>query len=529
MKPQSSNNCPCFLSVFAGKAKMPTPIHLIILLLTGFAISESITIAAEQNPFFQVAQTQNQVAIAKMLEQNKPVPLGGEAWGESPQYALTQEQLRLLKKVYSLNSNTVRRNALRQLSGSSRANSLMMGMNSYWTPAFDNLQLRAPGHSSIHGHRGAAWRPTDAYQSVTMYDMYGGTYSGEYIVSGPTDSMYPDAIFPEYGGSSTEPKRFIEFSDFINSEDSDNYGAQIYHDSLDGEPVEVDGEILYVYFGQCPHAVTPLHLWLTPYYAGSSVHRGWNAESYNISRTGVMFGGHFDLGRNSAFGMVIGYSDPVLTQYHARYTANDYHIGFYGGTYINSIYELKGYLGFGFQEYTTRRTADFTGENLLVSGRTAGSNFAMSFELARPLDDECGGLWRPYLALDLNNVHQDGYREYGDALAFQYDDASLTKTFFRLGVNREINQNHWKVRSGLAYSTQIGGQSAPESFERLAGTTYGFTEYGTDTARNFLHGNVELEYFLNCRRTTSLFSDYNVQASRRATDYLVAIGFRWQM
>ena len=467
MKPQSPNNCPCFLSVFAKKAKMflfiPT---FIILLLLGFAMLEP-------------------KAVAQSIQ-----------------------------------------------SGGSRANSLMMGVNPYWTPAFNHLQIRAPKHSSFRSiqiNRGSAWRPTHAYPSVTMYEMY-GSYPGEYMISDSMypamspDSKYPDAVFPEYGGSQEEQKRFIEFGDFINPEDFDNFGAQIHHE---GEPVEVDGDLLYVYFGQCPHAMTPLRLWLTPYYAGSDVRGGGNAGSYNISQTGVMFGGHMDFGRHSAFGMVIGYSDPVLTQYQARYTANDYHIGFYGGTYVQCKYELKGYLGFGFQDYTTRRTTGLAGVN--QSGRTAGSNFAMSFELARPLDDERGGLWRPYLALDLNNVQQDAYREFGNASAFQYDDASLTKTFFRLGVNREINRNHWKIRSGMAYSTQLGGQSTPESYERRTATSQWYTQYGTDTGRDFIHGNVGLEYFLNCRRTTSLFSDYSIQASRRATDYLVTLGFRWLM
>jgi len=456
MKPQSPNNCPCFLSVFAKKAKMlPFTPFLILLFLIGFAISEPKAMAQ---------------------------------------------------------------------SGGSRANSLMTGVNPYWSPAFDNLQLRAPKHSSFRGNRGSAWCPTHAYQSVTMYDMY-GSISGEYMIS---DSLYPDTVVPEYGDSTTEPKRFIEFSDFINSDDLDNTGAQIHY-NYNGDPVEVDGEILYEYFGQCPHAMAPLRLWLTPYYAGTDVRSDWNSKSYSISQTGMMFGGHMDLGRHSAFGMVIGYSDPVLTQYQARYTANDYHIGFYGGTYINCTYELKGYLGFGFQEYTSRRTADLAGTNPSVNGRTAGSNFAMSFEFARPLDDEQGGLWRPYLALDLNNVHQDGYREYGNAFAFQYDDASLTKTFFRLGVNREINRNHWKVRAGMAYSTQLGGQNIPASYERRVATPQWYTQYGADTGRDFIHGNVGLEYYLNCRRTTSLYSDYNVQASRRATDYLVTLGFRWLM
>ena len=523
MKPQNSNNCPRNLSISAKKAKMPllTPI-VILLLLAGFARFESKTLAAGKNPLAKAAQTQNQAAVADMLEKNKPATVDWDAWKNPqehpPRFALTKEQLQLFEKIYSLNTKAASTNALRQLSGSSRANSLMIGMNSYWTPAFDNLQLRAPGHSSARLNRGSAWRPTHAYPSVTMYEMYG---PGEYMVS---ESLSPDSVYPQYHNSTDEPKRFIDFNDFIDSGDFGESGAQIYYD---GEPVEVDGETLYVYFGQCPRAMEPVHLWFTPYYLGSNVRGDWNSDPYNISRTGVMFGGHINLGRHSAFGMVIGYSDPVLTQYHARYTANDYHIGFYGGTYINCMYELKGYLGFGFQEYTTRRTADFTGVNQSVAGRTAGSNFAMSFEFARPLDDGSGGLWRPYLALDLNNVHQDGYREYGDAFALQYGDASLTKTFFRLGVNREINRGHWKVRGGLGYSTQLGGQSAPASFERLAGTSWGITEYGVDTARDFVHGNVGLEYFLNCRRTTSLFSDYNVRASRRETDYFVTVGLKW--
>ena len=506
------------MSVFVKKAKMLLISLFILVFLSGFAR----LIAADNpgNPLAKAATTQNQASLAQMLEQNKPSDMAFTQ--NPPRIALTKEQLQLVKKVYSISSNSARQNALRQLSGSSRANSLMIGMNSYWTPAFDNMKLRAPQTSSIRVNRGSAWHPSHTYQSVTMYEM-NGHFPSDYIVSG---SMYPEyENESEYGNSTSEPKRFIDFNDFI---DSDNTGAfNSRQNFYEGEPVEVEGEILYEYFGQCPHTIEPLHLWANPYYSGSNVGNDWNSDSYNISRTGVMFGGHANLGHHSALGVVIGYSDPVLTQYHARYTANDFHIGFYGGTYIQHTYELKGYLGFGFQDYTTRRTADFTGADQSVAGRTAGSNFAMSFEFARPFADECCGLWKPYLALDLNSVHQDGYTEYGDAFAFQYNDASLTKTFFRLGMNREIHRGDWKVRGGLAYSTQLGGKSAPESSERLAGTTYGITEYGVSTARDFIHGNVGLEYFLNQCRTTSLFSDYNVRTSKRETDYFVTLGLQW--
>jgi len=558
MKPRNSNNCPNDLSVFENKTKALSTRIVIILLLAVFARCESLTAAVAElpvrheqntvNPLSKAASTHNQAALAQVLDKNKPADADLEAWNNNlnlisqnsfnpatqpvPRFALTEGQLQLLKELYSPKTDAARRKALNQLSGSSRANSLMIGMNSYWAPAFDRLQLRGPQSSSNHGNRGGAWRPTQSYQPLTMYEMY-GSGPGEYIVS---ESMFPGSmyhdmypVYPMYEGSPAEQKRFIEFSDFL---DSGNTGVFHSHGVFyDGEPVEVDGAILYEYFGQCPRRspqLEPIQFWFNPYYSGLNVGGDWNADAYNISRTGVMLGGHMNVGRNSAMGVVFGYSDPVLSQNYARYTANDYHFGIYGGTYINEIYELKGYLGVGFQEYTTRRTADFGS----VAGRTAGHNFAMSVEFARPLDDACGGFWKPYLALDLNRVHQDGYREYlenGYDFSFRYDDASLMKTFFRLGVNREINRKHWKVRAGLAFSTLMGGESTPESVARWGGTSERFTEYGVDTAKDFIHGNVGLEYFLNCRRTTSLFSDYNVQASQRATDYFVSLGFRWMM
>ena len=482
----------------------------------------------------QTALSQNQVAVAEMLNTNKPADSAMDLWNKnqllasqnlfvenSPQFKLTQGQLRLLEKYYQLNTDSARSAALRELSGSSRANSIMMGMNPYWNSAFDNLKLRAPNVSARSSRGSSTWRPSQVYESAVMYDMNGSAPS-EYVVPG---SMYVENDF-----SAPEPEHYIEIDEYLDSSPMDDSG--VYGNSpplfFDGEPVEVEGEVLYEYFGQCPHRMEPIHFWVNPYYSGKNVTGDRNSDSYNISGMGVQFGGHVNLGRHSAFGVVIGYSDPVLTQHHARFTANDYHIGFYGGTLINHTYEFKGYLGFGFQDYTSSRTAIFPGVNQRVTGRTSGENFAMSFELARPIYQR-GGLWRPYIALDVNDVQQDGYTEYGDAIALQYADASLTKTYFRLGANREIYRGNWKIRAGMAYSTQLGGKSAPESFEQLAGTSWGVTEYGVDTARDFIHGNVGLEYYLNRCRTTSLYSDYNVHASKRETDYIVSFGFKWLM
>lgn len=462
------------------------------------------------NPLSRSARSDNQRNTAAYLERVQSEPL-------------TLNQQRVVDSVYALESETQIRSALSEISGGgARSNTLMMGVVSPWNIVFHRIKIKGPDQ----GYGGSPWRRTTLYQS-------------------PYRSVAPGEILEETKISPEEEDLGGFYSPSPNPYFSGNHGfesGEIYYEGPvsspytrygDGnaDPVEVQEIVLLQYFGQCP-TIRKINFWVNPYYNSMDVGGDGNSPSYVICRTGVLFGGHQQLGKHSVFGIVIGYSDPELSQYHARATANDYHIGFYGGTLIKHKYELKGYIGFGHQEYTMRRDVQFDGFSDVVRGRTQGENFAMSFQLTRPLHAMYfGGFWRPHIAIDVHNVNQDGFTESGDSAAFQYNDASLTKTYFRIGVDREIRRCCWTYRAGLSYSSQWGGKSAPESSGQFVGVGQvpGLVGVGANTARDYITGNFGLERTLNRSGSSSLFFDYNVHASEKETDQTIALGFRWMM
>ena len=480
------------------------------------------------------AASQNQLATAKYLDEVRINPLH-------------QEKRKLLDAVFQLRTPEEVSGALKQVSGNFRANSLMIGITSPWTTTFDRMNLREPDYLS----RPSVRRHTEVYRPMQyQHPMYHGSsmiYQGGLIQNGFIEGEIIDGQFFEgeiFEGEIIEGEIFDEsqgiYRQFVDPNDFDEFptppgrsGMNQRLPSLyfeDDDIYEIGSDSLYQYMGQCP-SNEYIHFWVNPYYNGVDARDDGNSSKYNISRTGFLLGGQRNIGKHSAFGITLGYSDPVLSQDNARVTANDYHIGVYGGTYIKHIYEFKGYMGYGRQEYQTRRNIRFGGYDETVHGQTNGDSFAMSLQFARPFRSYAGALWKPLVAIDINNSDQDAFSEYGSEAAYHFNHASLTKTFFRFGATREKDHGFWRSRLGLSYSAQIGGDDTPDSISSfvVGPNVPGMTEYGVDLGRNFFNASVGLEYFLNRSRTASIFGGYDAHISHRASDQTASLGFRWMM
>ncbi|MGL6193324.1 MAG: autotransporter outer membrane beta-barrel domain-containing protein [Thermoguttaceae bacterium] len=534
----------------AAKLKVPrSPILIFALLL---AVVNTTNVFGAQ-PLANSARTANQREIAKYIDR-------------ASSGALTENQKVFFNELYAMNPADVS-GALNQASGSARANSLMIGMSSPWTQAFDRLQLRAPDARTSHGmpgiRRGGMFSShtgsSNFENEIALASYMNGEYvEGEYIVGEYVDGEYTydqilngeliqgeiigNAQFFDSSFSGETTSEYVDPNDFEQLTPQSNVskaGVNRKLPALTQDEVEVRQVGYYQYRGQCGAAscggMSPLTLWATPYYNTADVSSDGNSAKYGISRTGFSIGGHKAIGKHGAFGFMLGYSAPELSQVNNRITANDYTFGFYGGTLIAHKYEFKGYLGWGTQDYTTSRWVNYGNYSEYVRGRTSGGTFAGSFQLAKPIYGygllTRGGVWRPMVAIDINGMHQDRFTESGDSIAYNYDKATLDKSFFRIGLDREIEFNYLKVRAGIAYSTQLGGDSAPQSVERLIGQTGDgrITEYGVNIGRDFFNANVGMEYYLNSCRTKSIFGGYSVSSSSRDTDQTSSIGIRWMM
>ncbi|MDR0703655.1 MAG: autotransporter outer membrane beta-barrel domain-containing protein, partial [Planctomycetaceae bacterium] len=136
-----------------------------------------------------------------------------------------------------------------------------------------------------------------------------------------------------------------------------------------------------------------------------------NSDSYNISRSGFMVGGEWNLTPYSAIGAIAAYANSNLKQVGDKMESDDYVLGTYFVCAPFNEFEFKTYIGLGFQEYDMDRYVRNT--NIVydsVTGakgiferylsNTKGNTFNLSLELSRPLMLHPTFILRPTLGFD---------------------------------------------------------------------------------------------------------------------------------
>ena len=110
--------------------------------------------------------------------------------------------------------------------------------------------------------------------------------------------------------------------------------------------------------------------WFDGYYRNVNAQSDGNADSYDEHRGGVMVGIDQQLDGRNLFGVTFGYGNPIAKNRHGRIEADDYTFGLYGKSRIAQCLWMNTYLGFGLQEYESRRdvySADYSGLPFFVT------------------------------------------------------------------------------------------------------------------------------------------------------------------
>ncbi|MDR0608800.1 MAG: autotransporter domain-containing protein [Planctomycetaceae bacterium] len=274
-----------------------------------------------------------------------------------------------------------------------------------------------------------------------------------------------------------------------------------------------------------------------------------NSDSYNISRSGFMVGGEWNLTSYSAIGAIAAYAKSNLKQVGDKMESDDYVLGTYFVCAPFNEFEFKTYIGLGFQEYDMDRYVrnanivydSVTGDKGIFEryvSNTKGNTFNLSFELSRPLMLHSTFILRPTLGFDLQYLWQNAFTDrnyslisdsYGDyRYGLRYNRMSMNRSILRAGFSSETTGLRGGIRLRAFYNTNLAGENVPVSEVAFVETGNVFRIQGVDLGKNFLSLGVGANYWLDGEKTSSLFIDYDANlynTNKRVDVHTFSIGF----
>ena len=258
----------------------------------------------------------------------------------------------------------------------------------------------------------------------------------------------------------------------------------------------------------------------------------FRSRSYGISRTGFLLGGE-ERSDDCVFGMLGGYSQARLYSHGDQFKADDTQFGFYAGTKICNSVDMKLHIGYGHQEYDSRRFLRSplligTGDAERIDGRFGGDSMSMSLEFAVPYDWTLCRL-KPLFAIDSDLTWQYGYGEVGDTgCEWGFSRNFFDRTFTRIGLEGQIGSvktyTPMTLTGRINYSRQVGGNPYPVvrgAF--LADSSTPMRIYGLNPGKDFINFGVGFRWNFDTSR--SFYGDYDLTTSKRSTGHFASLGY----
>ena len=273
------------------------------------------------------------------------------------------------------------------------------------------------------------------------------------------------------------------------------------------------------------------NLWFTPTYQGVVVRSDSNAHGFKIERGGYQLGWDKRVAQNASVGLMLGYSSPTLHQNKDIVEASDFQVGLYGGAMVGYFIEVKGYIGFGHQNYKSSRTVDLRAIDLTTQTGYAtfdGDTFNFSLEVARPLFLGFAVL-RPTLGLDSEHAFRYGFEESGDSVAMSFDRSSISRTRARFAFALETCTLERAIFSGrLGYSALLGGHDYAKTTAQFVGAYAApQTIRSVAVGSSYFDAGVGCRVFLNQSKTLSLLGDYDASVANRWAEHRGVVGFQF--
>ena len=204
-----------------------------------------------------------------------------------------------------------------------------------------------------------------------------------------------------------------------------------------------------------------------------------NAHGFTINRPGFALGLDYALSLQAVIGANFQYTKPRLGQETGSIRADNYEFGLYGLTSFEPGFDLKAYLGYSQQNYDLRRTVNLPASPHFanafyeqLSGSTRGEALSASLELTRNIEWRDNIRLMPLAAFDYEKATMRGIEESDGQAALIYDDASMERLMFRVGLDSEIAfQNGFYLKPKAQLGLRLNDQKHPAVGVKFAKAT----------------------------------------------------------
>jgi hypothetical protein len=264
-----------------------------------------------------------------------------------------------------------------------------------------------------------------------------------------------------------------------------------------------------------------------------------NAFKYSFDRNGVIVGMEWNLTPSSVWGYTASAGYGTLRELSDKTRSSDYNMGLYMVAAPYEQFELKTFIGFGFQQYQNDRylknaevhishREGLFGLDDHYASETDGYSFNYALELARPFTVSPNFAVRPVWGFEIQVMKQNGYSEDADKISWNNSGSNLSngvlgaasgtyaldfrtmqfaRSLTRLGFSTEsyFSRGGWQSRAFLV--SRFTGDDYPVSEQSFQSGSILFKARGSDLGKNYGQLGLGTHFWLNRERTATLYFD----------------------
>ncbi|MCL2004807.1 MAG: autotransporter outer membrane beta-barrel domain-containing protein [Planctomycetaceae bacterium] len=289
-------------------------------------------------------------------------------------------------------------------------------------------------------------------------------------------------------------------------------------------------------------------------YTHSNTYKDGDQNSFKFTsyRNGVMIGSEWNLTPSSVIGGVAMINDATLQSRSDKVRSNDYAFGMYLVAAPYEQFEIRSFMGGGYQTYDGDRYIrnrdvfiatsssgssynlnDIFGINDHYEWTTKGSSFNYALEFARPFTVSPNMVFRPVLGFEYQNIRQKAYREQiasgsrgswsnnGSNIAenreaqgatsgtygMDYRAMTFARTLGRFGFNTESYFARGGIQMRKYYMVRLTGDRYPTSLQSFTSGSDVFSVRGANLGYHYSQLGLGSHLWLNQDRTATLFLD----------------------
>ena len=233
----------------------------------------------------------------------------------------------------------------------------------------------------------------------------------------------------------------------------------------------------------------------------------------------------------AVWGLAFGYTGGRFEQRGDSTDIHDVQLGLYAGANLfRRNFQVRGYIGGGYQDYTQLRRLTVGADRFYASGSPDGSSITGSLSFIRPVDVSEHFLLKPTIGIESAHFSQDAYSETGNGIQLTFDKLNFDRTMLRMGASSDYSLKNALIWSKLFVNVRVAGDKTAVSHNQFFGgrnDEYGFAAQSVSLGDVVFDLGLGGSYYLDARKSKSLFLDYSAYLTEYSNAHSISAGFFW--